>query len=52
MLNPTQITVYSLSQHSTTWWPDGKLVRKEAGLRALCGTLSTMTIGFLRELVI
>ena len=32
-------TLYSTSQHSTTWWSDGKLVRKEEGLRAQCGTL-------------
>ena len=25
-------TLYSTSQHSTTWWSDGILVRKEAGL--------------------
>ena len=28
-------TLCSTIQHSTTWWSDGKFVRKEAGLRAL-----------------
>ena len=39
MLNQTRIIAHSISQHSTTWWSDGRLVRKGVGLRALCGTL-------------
>ena len=27
------MTVHSVSQHTTTWWSDRKLVRKKAGLR-------------------
>ena len=29
------LELYSTSQHSVTWWSDGKPVRKGAGLRAL-----------------
>ena len=29
------LDLYSTSQHSVTWWSDGKPVRKGAGLRAL-----------------
>ena len=31
--------IHSTSQHNTTWWSDGKFVKKEAGPGAQCGTL-------------
>ena len=32
MLNQTQVIQHFICQHSTTWWSDWKLVRKEVGL--------------------
>ena len=32
-------TLYSTSEHTITWWSDGKLVKKEAGFRAQSRTL-------------
>ena len=35
----TRVIVCCTSEHSTTWWSDGKPVRKGAGLTAQSGTL-------------